>query len=549
MEQAFLHFKAQFDALTVKPFCNTTNPEEVFLSVDADIKLRTVILKPDLPGTIPVIITRSCYPHIENFLSYQAEEFCKRGFGFVYQFCRGTGGSQGNWEPNVNERSDGKATLDWLNSQDWVESIGYYGSSYSALTGWAVADILPEKVKTLYLTHYGTDRFTSAYKNGLFRQDILTAWAMGNAGFPVEADYFESVKYRPHINVDEDLWGKRLNWYRDWITNTRRSDPYWKEGFWNLLYEIPSKTTVPVYIGEGWYDHHLGSALKTWESLSPKSKQNSTLRIGAWNHSFMPCIEGFKPENIESNDIKTAFDWFESILKTNVIPTPGIQAYRIGADCWEHFQSYPFDEEKKSQFYLSDNKIVKSEPTVTGQKSYIYDPEDPLTVHGAESLMRSFTGIGSLKQPDVNYRDDVLSFVSDIIEQDLDILGKIYIELYVSSDAEDSSFSARLMEVRENGTYNIRGSITTLAFRESEDRIEYIPGTIVKVIIEMWDISWRIQNGSRLRLDISSSCFPEYSVHTNKAGVWSLQEIAVPTKQTIYYGKDYPSKIILPLKK
>ena len=55
------------------------------------------------------------------------------------------------------------------------ESLGYAGCSYLALTGWVVADILPPKVKTMYLTHYGVFRHTSAYQDGLFRHDISSA--------------------------------------------------------------------------------------------------------------------------------------------------------------------------------------------------------------------------------------------------------------------------------------------------------------------------------------------------------------------------------------
>ena len=60
--------------------------------------------------------------------------------------CRGTGKSEGHWEPNTNERPDGRDTLQWLNDQPWAESIGYFGASYLALTGWAIADIVPPKV-------------------------------------------------------------------------------------------------------------------------------------------------------------------------------------------------------------------------------------------------------------------------------------------------------------------------------------------------------------------------------------------------------------------
>jgi len=546
LEKWIEQFRKQFKALPDSPVFEISPSEELMLPMDDGIALRTIVNKPNIPGSLPTIIVRTCYPHMERMQAIYAEEFCKRGFAYVYQFCRGTGGSQGEWQPNVNERADGKCTLDWLDAQGWVESIGYLGSSYLALTGWAVADILPPKVKTMYLTHYGTDRFTSAYKNGLFRQDILTSWAMGNAGFSITADYTESASYRPQINVDENLWGKKLDWYRDWITNTESTDPYWQDGFWKLLSEIPSKVNVPVYIGAGWYDHHLGSALKTWEKLSEESKKQSVLRIGAWNHGFMPCVEGIEAAHLENNDVRTAYDWFNEILRKNQTSMNGINVYLIGADKWKNVKEYPFKPANETVLYLSDNTLETSTPEHSGSRTYKYNPDDPLIVNGAESLFASMKSVGSLPQPECDYRSDVLCFVSVPLKEEMDVLGKITVDLFVASDAEDTAFSARIMEVRDGVAYNIRGSINTLAFRDSEKRKQYKPGEVVKITIDMWDIAWRFQKGSQIRLDISSSCFPEYAAHTNYAGVWSLQEKAKIANQTIFYGGLYLSQISLP---
>jgi len=65
--------------------------------------------------------------------------------------------------------------------------------------------------------------------------------------------------------------------------------------------------------------------------------------------------------------------------------------------------------------------------------------------------------------------------------------------------------------------------------------------------IVCWDVAWQLKKGSRLRVDISSSNFPEYAVHPNKAGVWSEIKETVPAKQTLYFGKECPANITLPL--
>jgi len=550
MLEAFVrHTREEYRALEA-PTTHPDAPQTILLPMPDGVKLRTEVLKPVGAGPFPTIIQRSCYPMMEQMLKVHADEYARRGFAYVYQFCRGTGGSEGVWEPNVNDRADGKATLDWLDAQPWVESIGWLGSSYTAFTGWVLADIVPGKVKTLYLTHYGTDRFASAYCRGLFRQDVLTAWAMENAGRPIAASYEASAAYRPQIHVDTDVWhvGK-LSWYRDWITHTNRSDAYWNTGFWKMLEEIPSKISVPVYLGESWYDHHLGSALHTWRRLSPESRKHSTLRIGAWNHMFQPCLEGHAMEHLENSDTKTAFTWFVRLLRNHELPQGKVLVYNTGADRWEEKPAYPFAKDKTLTLYFTDGRLTSGMPPA-GSAGYVYDPDDPVPSHGAEALLRSVQHNGSLFQPPAGYRADVLSFVSEPMTEDTTILGAITASLFVASDAEDTAFTAKVMEALPDGrALSIRGGITTLAYRNDpdDDRIAYTPGEVVQAQITLWDVMYTVKKDSRIRVDISSSDFPQYAAHTNQAGIWSLQAGVRKAAQTVHFGGRYPSAIHIPL--
>ena len=122
------------------------------------------------------------------------------------------------------------------------------------------------------------------------------------------------------------------------------------------------------------------------------------------------------------------------------------------------------------------------------------------------------------------------------MEQPLPICGKIKVRLRVSTDGEDTAFTAKLCEVFPDGSaYNIRGSITTIA-ADLPEGASYTPGTPVDVTVEMWDIAWTVQPGSRLRLDVSSSDFPQYAAHSNYAGVWADQAETRVAHQTIFTG-------------
>ncbi|MBQ9613827.1 MAG: CocE/NonD family hydrolase [Lachnospiraceae bacterium] len=539
MRQVAEDIRKQFAACSAAAEGTSYSVEEFYLSMPDGVKLYTLVYKPSGLERFPVLIQRSCYPNQLPMEQVYGEELAKRGYGYVVQACRGTGKSEGIWEPNVNERPDGIATLNWLNDQEWAESIGYFGASYLALTGWAIADAVPEKVKGMMLTVYGTDRFKSAYEKRLFRHDVLTGWAMSNAGHPVEADYLESCRFRPHAGVDEALWGGRLDWYQDWIHSTKRSDPYWQHGFWKMLEEIPSKTTVPVYIVESWYDHHFGSAMNTWQALNAENREHCWLDIGCWNHMSMECIEWGEQRHIENGDVRRLLEWFEMILKNKELPSKRIRTYIMREDQWRELPVWPPVSSRNKKLYLQADRSLLARPA-EGQQSiiYEYDPENPCPTHGAESVLTTIMEAGSLLQPETDYRPDVISFVSAPLQEDLPVGGAMHVRLKVRTDAEDTAFTAKICEVFPEGkAYNIRTGITTIAADMAEGQI-YQPGDQVLVSINFWDILWTIRKGSRIRIDISSSDFPQYAVHSNYAGIWSDREMTKKAQQEICLGED-----------
>lgn len=554
MELELRRIREEFGKCRVKPTYEIKTCGEEMLEMEDGVKLRTIIYRPDREGPAPTIAVRTCYPDNDQVYRATAEEYCKRGYNYIYQYCRGTGGSQGEWEPNVNERADGKTTIDWIAAQDWVGNIGYWGCSYLSLTGWLIADILPDKVKTMYLTHYGAQRFVSAYQDGMFRHDVLTSWTMENAGFPVDADYLSSCMYRPQVEVDEALWGKKIPWYRDWITSTDREDPYWNTGFWQLLKEIPKRVKVPLYVGEGWYDHHLASAIETYLSLSEECREKSRFRIGAWDHGFQIKLADRQGEHFDNDDTLNSFYWFQELLEEEKTPEASIDYYIIGADQWHHRKKFQLENRKELRLYIGNGEegTYKLKASNDGQGSLLswkFDPEHPVMTHGAESLLATKEEQGSLLQPEPGYREDVISCISEPFARDVTIMGKMQAVLTVSANVEDTAFVVKIMEVREDGkAYNMRTGITTLAYRgHSGKRQTYEPGEKVRIAIDTWELAWMIKKGSRIRIDLTSSDFPQYSVHSNYPGCWAEQKNVREAVLQVYFGGYEESYLKLPI--
>lgn len=522
-------------------------------------ELTADIYTPVTQGPYPTIVVRCPYPQQVELWKLHGEELTKRGYALVCEWCRGTYTSGGVWEPNVNERNDGADLLDWLETQDWIETIGLWGTSYLSLTCWVLADIATPKVASICANHYGTDRFSSAYQKGSFRCDVLTAWAMQNAGHPVDADYLESSLHLPQMTVDEDMWGGRLDWYRDWISHPQGEDSYWDEGFWGLLKQIPANVKVPMFINEGWFDHHLGSALTGYASLNPDIKEHSWLRIGCWNHYFNNPLEGLEPANLDATEVPSALEWFDLTLKKHRVPERKVEYYEVGDDSWHTVAQWPLPSDSIEERRLFLDSSADAEPgsnvyalvdrpqEESGALRYDYDPANPVATRGGEALLTTMKEIGARIQPEPGYRDDVLSFVTAPLDRDMHIQGSISVELYVSSTAPDTAFTAKLMCVDPDGTArNYRSSITTIALDEPGAEA-YEPGDVRKVSVRMWDICWKVPAGSRIRCDIASSDFPQYSVHTNRAGLWSEQIGSDVASQTIYTGSRTPSSIVLPV--
>ncbi|MCF0178412.1 MAG: CocE/NonD family hydrolase, partial [Bacteroidales bacterium] len=290
-------------------------------------KLLTRIYLPKGDGPWPVVVTRTPYVYVgrgdNNTLG---REYAKRGIGYIQQDCRGKGGSEGFYSPNIYEREDGKALYKWISEQSWCESIGIFGTSYTALTGWIVADVVGEKLKGMYLSHYGVDRHISCYRAGLFRQDIMSGWTIDNAeediihperkpGQPIGENYYDFYRYMPQVEADVNVLGQKLQYYRDWITHTDYTDPYWNEGVWGDLKRIPYEVNVPVTIIAGQFDHHEEGTILGYERLNDAVKSKSRLILGSWNHSFQPT-----PTHVpttHSRDFNTTadqFEWFYNLL-------------------------------------------------------------------------------------------------------------------------------------------------------------------------------------------------------------------------------------------
>ena len=535
---------------------------EEMVPVASGVSLKTMVIKPVGEGPWPTAFTRGPYPQQEPIFDALGEEYAKRGMAYVYQYCRGKGGSQGTYIANVDERADGKASIDWLANQPWVKNIGMHGHSYMALTTWLVSDILPEKVAALHVQSYGIYRNLSVSHSGMVAIDNICGWALQNCTDKYDYDlYLKSGQYLPNIKVDENLWGTKVDGYADWVNHPNFTDPYWDQGVWGDLKNAIPKINIPTAIAVGYYDHHFEGTTAAWDALSNTEKSKCHMIIGPWDHPFTNAVAWKGGENLSYNKDTDTFNWFYSNLVLGKVPQTGVDEYVIGKGEWRHQDSVLPRADNTMTLYMTnqnayfDSKsytLTAEKPTTQNSLDYIYDPSNPKMTEGGECMLTSpLAGSREISGP--GYRDDILSFATDPMQEDCTLAGSLKANLFVSSNCEDTAFTFTVSEIDEEGvSHNIRNGLLTLAYRNNRYAPpvnNYKPGEVVELVIESLPIMWNITAGNRIRIDISSSDYPEFSSHTNTVGNWAEQTSYKVATQKIFVGGNSSSALVLPILK
>jgi len=152
-------------------------------------------------------------------------------------------------------------------------------------------------------------------------------------------------------------------------------------------------------------------------------------------------------------------------------------------------------------------------------------------------------------------RDDVLSFSTDPLSQDIEITGPVVANLWVSSDCPDTDFTVKLVDVYpanedypEGFAMNLTDGILRVRYRDSWESPELMtPGTVYPIRIEAFPTSNLFRAGHRIRVDISSSNFPHFDVNPNTGDPEAQATTSRTALNKVHMSGRYPSHVVLPV--
>jgi putative CocE/NonD family hydrolase len=225
----------------------------------------------------------------------------------------------------------------------------------------------------------------------------------------------------------------------------------------------------------------------------------------------------------------------------------------MGANTWRDEREWPLARARDTALYLhsgghantaagdgtlSMDAPAADEPTDT----FRADPLHPVPTRGGAMLG---DGAGPVRQNDVESRDDVLVYSTAPLAADLEVTGPISATLYVATSVPSTDFTAKLVDVHEDGTaYNVSDGILRRAYQPSPTPAL---GDPTAVVVALWPTSNVFRRGHRLRLEISSSNFPRFDRNLNTGAPTATAIATAVADQAVFHGLRTPSRLVLPI--
>ena len=505
---------------------------------------------------VPTILIRTPYGR----LAYLESEFrfVLRGYALVAQDCRGRGDSEGIFVPNNNEMDDGDDTLNWIASQEWSNGkVGMIGGSYGGYVQWAAAASGNPHLRALVsLVTSGSAFIDTPRKGGILMSGML-AWCMlvservASPESMNRTDWSQVVNYRPIKDIPEKALNKKIPFWDDWISHAD-CDEFWKKTDWSIYGD---RIDVPSLIVSGWYDDDGQGSSQAWDMLKKHGRKDKHMILGPWYHKANTTRDihniPFGNNAIRYDMDITYLRWFDRYLKeidNGIDREDPVEYYMVGSNTWEKNGNWPPKESKLTPMYLHENSNLNFDIPTTMERAdkYIFDPQDPAPhlVDLSENELNVPENYSEMEK-----REDVLIYTTDILEEEIAIAGDIYGTIYASTSGKDTDWVIRVTDVDEEGnSIRVSDGILRARYRNGFEKSELlIPGSIEKYRLRLTRIGYVFKKGHRVRVQVTSGAKNLAFPNCNTGEDPSFAVDFVPVQQTIYHDAEHPSFIEIPL--
>ncbi|MCB0556501.1 MAG: CocE/NonD family hydrolase [Phaeodactylibacter sp.] len=589
--------------------------QKVMMPMRDGIRLATDIYRPKTDQPVPVIFSKTPYnfngwgdgePRTRNY--ERAYEAVSHGYAYVVQNERGRYFSEGEWDILGTPTTDGYDAFSWMASQPWCNGkVGTLGCSSTAEWQMAVAALDHPAHAAMVPQSFGAGvgRVGRFYEQGNWyrggaQQMLFTPWLYGvqndriRPTFPPDAtqeelirvsrffdlaperpevDWSEALRHLPVQDIIKNVDGP-IGIYENMIRR-KPNDPAWYEGG---LYHDDKPIGVPSFWFVSWYDVSSSPNLALFnhvraEATDPEVARNQYLVIAPVLHcSYTRATEHTIVGERDMGDARLNYDeliygWFDYWLKGEkngiLEKMPRVRYYTMGLNQWQTADTWPPKEAEMTTYFLSsqgqanslygDGRLATSKPGKEDKPdAFSYDPANPVPSYGGNVCCtgNAIKG-GAFDQREMESRNDILVYTTEPLTEGIEVSGFIETTLYVSSDAKDTDFTIKLIDVYPDGrAYNLDETIQRARYREGYDKEVFMEaGKVYKLELSPMSTSNYFAPGHRIRIELSSSNFPRFERNLNTGGNNYDESVGVVARNKIHHSAVYPSQVRLPVVK
>ncbi|MGE3316737.1 MAG: CocE/NonD family hydrolase [Planctomycetaceae bacterium] len=526
---------AKKDAPSPSP-AGTTRTTELVVMHDGT-KLSTDVLRAeDAAGPQPVIFARG--PYGKAGVAGIAPIVCKRGYTLVIQDMRGRYESTGNDGPVFHNdgwsaNRDGQESMEWIAKQPWCNgNIATWGGSALGITQVLAAPGAPEQLRAQYVQVAFSDMYSQcAYQGGVWRTELIEAWLKGTKFSPASLETFVA-----HPKYD-DFWA---------ATNAEAQ---------------AARVNSPGIFWGGWYDIFCQGTINSFVTIhnngGDKARGKCRLIMGPYAHGTFSQLK-YPLNSMRPPAAADAFRYFDHFLKgekNGVAEDKPVHYYVMGdttdsaapGNFWREADNWPPPSTETKFYFHSDKSLSKEAPaSADGSLSYQYDPKNPVPTRGGQNLT---IPKGPEDQKELETRPDILVFTTEALPEPVEVTGRIFGKLHISSDCPDTDFTVKLTDVYPDGrSMLVTDGILRARFRNGFEREEFLTaGETYELTVDLWSTSLIFNKGHKIRVAVSSSNSTRFDPNPNTGKPFRADNETRVANNTLHVSKTHPSHIILPI--
>jgi len=533
----------------------------------------------------------------------------KHGYAYVEMNERGHFFSEGSYDILGPPLTDGTDAITWMSSQSWSNGkVGTIGCSSTA--EWqlgvaaqgnpAFAAMIPQGFGA------GVGRVGPYYEQGNWYrggavQMLFITWLYGEQNqvrpmFPPNTSEEDMMRASKSFDLAQQLppvdWAKALTHLPEMdilkavdaprgifadhmevstggaMIKRTPNDPAWyRGGLWHDDHPID----VPGFWFMSWYDVSIGPNLAAYnyvrKTAKPEiAKQQYAIIAPVGHCGYKRATEDTVVGERSMGDARLDYDaltygWFDFFLKgenNHVLETmPRVRYFTMGSNKWQTSDTWPPEGAQPMTLYLAsggkanslygDGALTASEPAADNADGFVYDPMNPVPSYGGNVCCTgNAITAGAFDQRKMEARADILVYTSEPLKEGTEVSGPIDVTLYVSSDAKDTDFTVKVLDVYPDGTaYNLDETIQRLRYRDGYDKppVWMEPGKVYKVALQPMTTSNFFPAGHRIRIEVSSSNFPRFDRNLNTGGKNFDESVGVVAHNAVHHSKLYPSEV------